>query len=239
MKWLLCLLVLLTGPVQAEVYKSVNKNGEVVYSDTKTPGSERVRLPSLPTYKPPPIPASRAAGKASPVSDIYTAFSFLQPKNDAIVRNNLGIVQVQLTLSPSLEYKSNHRIQYYMDGKRHGPLVDKTAITLSNIDRGSHTLSASVYDEDGQELISTETITINVARRSELLGQDAIENFDPPPTDSDGEPIPNPEDINPNILTDNPNQLTRNPNVRTPNPNIRSPNPNIISPPPRAPGPGK
>lgn len=230
------MLVLLTGLAQAEVYKSINERGEVVYSDTQTPGSERVRLAPLPTYKPPPIPASKPAGKAAPVSSIYEAFTFLNPKNESTVRNNLGIVQVQLTLSPSLDYKSDHRIQYYLDGKRHGPLVDKTAITMSNIDRGSHTLSASVFDGEGQELTSTETITIHVKRQSSLQGQDTVEDFDPPVI----QPVPGEpgegEVTNPNILTDNPNLRTRNPNIRNPNPNVRSPNPNVISPPPAPPG---
>lgn len=231
------MLVMLSGPAHAEVYRSVNEQGEVVFSDTKTPGSERVRLPALPTYTPPPIPDSRPASGPKTESDSYTAFSFLKPKNDEIVRNNLGIIQVQLQLSPALDYKNKHRIQYYMDGKRHGQLVDKTAIVLSNIDRGSHTLSAVVYDEDGQELISTRTITVNVERRSLLQGQDAIENFDPPKLDDDGKPIPppKPEDVNPNLLSDNPNLRTRNPNLRTPNPNERSKNPNIITPPPTPP----
>jgi len=203
-----------------------------VYSDTQTPGSEQVRLPPLPTYKPPPIPPRKAAGKAAPVSGIYKAFAILKPKNDATVRNSLGIIQVQLKLSPSLEYKDDHRIQYYLDGKRHGPLVDKTAITMSNIDRGSHTLSASVYDADGVELISTETITVNVKRQSRLQGKDAFENIDPPEPGDGDVTSPNILTENPNLRIQNPNVRSQNPNVRSQNPNVRSQNPNIISPPP-------
>ena len=229
------MLVLLAGLAHAEVYKTINEKGEVVYSDTPSTGSEKLRLQPLPTYKPPPIPARKQAGKAAAVSSIYEEFSFLKPQNDATVRNNLGIVQVELQLKPSLDFRSDHRIQYYLDSKRHGPLVDKTAVTLSNIDRGSHTLSASIFDGDGQELISTGTITINIKRQSKLQTQDAIENYDPPSI----QPVPDDDVTNPNLLSDNPNLRTRNPNVRTPNPNIRSPNPNIISPPPSPPSPRK
>ena len=56
MKKYIMLLALVTVVAQAEVYKSVNEKGEVVYSDTPSQGAERVKLPALPTYSAPPVP---------------------------------------------------------------------------------------------------------------------------------------------------------------------------------------
>ena len=71
MKYSLLLLVLLTGLVQAAVYKTVTETGEVIYSDTPTQGSERVRLPELPTYTPPPLPKITASPAKQPVKSLY------------------------------------------------------------------------------------------------------------------------------------------------------------------------
>ena len=47
------LLILLSASVQADVYKSVDENGEVIFSDQPTPNAQRMKLPELPTYKAP------------------------------------------------------------------------------------------------------------------------------------------------------------------------------------------
>jgi len=49
MKRFSVLLMLVAGLVQADVYKSVNDKGEVVYSDKPTPGAKRMKLPPLQT----------------------------------------------------------------------------------------------------------------------------------------------------------------------------------------------
>ena len=43
------LLLIIAATTHAEVYKSVNADGEVVYSDRPTQGAERVKMPPLPT----------------------------------------------------------------------------------------------------------------------------------------------------------------------------------------------
>lgn len=213
---LVMLMLLVTGLAQAEVYKSVNEKGEVVYSDTPVQGAERMRLPELQTYTPPPVPKFRTADKPAAKTGIYDSFDFLKPGNESTIRNNLGIVELQLRLEPSLKLRSNHRIQFYMNGERYGPLLDRSAITISNVDRGTHTFSASVFDAGGAEQISTPTITVYVQRESQLISDDRL--VETPPG-------------SPGVITPLPGVRTKNPNIRTDNPNIRSPNPNVISPP--------
>ncbi|NNG11833.1 MAG: DUF4124 domain-containing protein, partial [Halobacteria archaeon] len=54
MRFFTVLLLLWTGLAQAEVYKSTNADGEVIFSDQPSPGAEQVQLPELPTYSAPP-----------------------------------------------------------------------------------------------------------------------------------------------------------------------------------------
>ena len=219
MKWLPILLFVFAGSLHAAVYKHVNEKGEVVYSDTPAPGAEKMKLPELPTYTPPPVPLVRKQD-APVASDIYRSLEVIKPQNNSTIRNNLGVIELQLRIDPALKVREKHRIQFYLDNERYGPLVDKTSIMMSNIDRGEHTLSASVFDAAGAELARSASVTVNIKRESVLFDKDA---------DTPDEP-----EVNPNVRTPNPNVRTPNPNVRTPNPNVRTQNPNIISPPPTA-----
>ena len=47
MKRILIILLLVACQAHAEIYKSINADGEVVYSDTPTQGSERLKMPVL------------------------------------------------------------------------------------------------------------------------------------------------------------------------------------------------
>ena len=47
MKRIPLLLILLAASVHADVYKSVNENGEVIYSDQPTPNAQHMKLPEL------------------------------------------------------------------------------------------------------------------------------------------------------------------------------------------------
>lgn len=223
MKRLPLMLLLFAGCLQAAVYKQVNENGEVVYSDKPAAGAEKMDLPQLPTYTPPPVPLVRPAD--APVeSEVYKGLEIVKPADNSTIRNNLGIIEVQLRIEPALKVREKHRLQFYLDNQRYGPLVDKTAIMMSNIERGEHTLSASVFDADGNAVIASTPVTIHVKRESVLHDKDRLE---PPP-----EPGKLPPVRNPGNLVPNPNIRTQNPNIRTDNPNIRTPNSNITTPPP-------
>ena len=233
MKKYILLLTLVSAVTQADVYKSVNDKGEVVYSDRPSQGSERVKLPGLPTYTAPPVKASPQAAREPAQKAIYESFAFSKPQSDETVRNNLGIVMIETRLTPSLQARTGHRIQFYLDGEPNGPLIDRTAITMSNIERGAHSLSASVLDRDGKVLISTGDITVHVKRESKLHDQQATETANP-----------GNRTATPNVLSETPNQLSTNPNVRAVNPNVlsttpnlRTTSPNIINPPAPKPAP--
>jgi hypothetical protein len=232
MRYLFTLLILIGGIAHAAVYKTV-KDGEVIYSDQPGPGAERMKLPELPSYKPPPLPRKAPAGKSSvqPGGE-YDAMAIVKPQDDATVRNNLGIVQVEVSLEPALKPRSKHRIQYYLDNQPHGPQVENTGITFSNLERGEHTISASVVNANGNELIRTEPVTVHIKRESALNQEDRFEPPGPPP-DPDAPAQPEPPK-NPGDRVFNPNIRTTNPNVRSTNPNVRSANPNVITPPPAA-----
>jgi hypothetical protein len=170
MKHFPVLLILLAASVQADVYKSVNENGEIIYSDQPTPNSQRIKLPELPTYKAPPVPAYSSTQKTVPTAVVnpYKSVKIIEPENDATIRDNQGIVRVQVALDPPLMTKEGHKIQFYLNGEPHGMPVATTSISFSNLDRGTYTLSTSVMNTEGVVLMSSTPVVFHLHRESLL-----------------------------------------------------------------------
>jgi hypothetical protein len=169
MKRILILLVLLACQAHADIYKSINSDGEVVYSDTATKGAEKLKMQPLPTYTPPALPAPAIkAGQTQEKKDFYQTFVIVSPENEETIRNNLGILNIEARLDPVLQARRNHRVQFFLNGKPYGAPVGKTNLTISNLDRGEYTLSATVVDAEGNALISTGDVVLFMKRHSIL-----------------------------------------------------------------------
>jgi hypothetical protein len=170
MKLLPVLLILLAASVQADVYKSVNDKGEVIYSDQPAPNAQRMKLPELPTYKAPPIPGFSSTQETAPVAvaSPYSSIKISAPENDATIRDNQGVVRVQVMLEPPLMTNEGHKIQFSLNGEPHGIPVGTPSISFSNLDRGTYTLSASVVDAGGQVLMTSDPVVFHLHRESVL-----------------------------------------------------------------------
>ena len=159
-------MLLLAGSAHAEVYKSINADGEVVYSDTRTQGAEAVKLPALPTYTPPPVTPSTPSKAETVEKAVYEDFVFLKPEDNATIRNNQGIINAELKLTPGLRSKRNHRVQFYLDGEAYGKPGNSIRTTMSNVDRGEHSLTASVLDANGDAIISAAPVIVHLHRQT-------------------------------------------------------------------------
>lgn len=160
--WILS-LALFAVAVQAAVYKRVNEDGEVFYSDSPAPGAQRLKMPELPTYTLPPVESHGGPSRVVIKNDFYNSFVFAQPANDTTIRDDTGLVHAELQLEPEL--RENHSIQYYLDDKPYGPTTDLLAVNMSNLTPGRHRLSASVVDQVGNVLISTQDVAITIERK--------------------------------------------------------------------------
>jgi hypothetical protein len=162
------LLILLSASVQADVYKSVDENGEVIFSDQPTPNAQRMKLPELPTYKAQPVPGFSSSPKPAPAASPYDSLKIVAPENDATIRDNQGVVRVQVALEPPLMSKQGHKIQFYLNGEPHGMPVATTSISFSNLDRGTYTLTTSVVDASGAVLMTSDPVVFHLHRESVL-----------------------------------------------------------------------
>ena len=154
------------------VWRWVDQNGVVHYSDRPVDGAERVELSSAQTFAAPPPtaatapPASTENASPSPAAMPYRRFDIVSPAQQETLWNIGGALQVQLQLEPPLQ--AGNRIDVYLDGERRH--LDATApqITVPEVERGVHTLQGVVLDESGTELLRTLAVTFMVQQTSIL-----------------------------------------------------------------------
>lgn len=135
------------------VYKTVDEDGNVIFSDQPTQGAEQIELQELQTIKNPNTPRLPPADTSRPKpADYYQAISIISPAAEEGYRNNAGNLNVKLSLQPSL--KPGHKIVIKLDGQE---IASGSALSASvdNVNRGTHSLSAAVVDSSGKSLIST------------------------------------------------------------------------------------
>jgi hypothetical protein len=149
---------------QDRVYKRVNPDGSVEYSDQPLQGAEVMKVPKGSTFTMPETATSTAAPADSTPEDTgvtYDSLEITEPANDKAIRSNEGKVTALARVTPELA--SNHRFRWSLDGEIVQD-VNSPELRLNNIDRGSHTLQAEIIDADGNVVISSETITFHLMR---------------------------------------------------------------------------
>ncbi len=158
----------LSGAANAgKVYKIINPDGSVTYTDTPPADNQKTETLDLPPINEQTAVAPKAKQPDSAESDEsefsgYRELRIVAPENDATIPPGQETVQVRASLSPGLQ--PNHRLQLYFDGKPYGTASSSLDGILSALYRGSHTLQAAVLDPNGDQLIKSRPLTIHVKR---------------------------------------------------------------------------
>jgi hypothetical protein len=154
-------VLLLAHPVLAQVYKSVDKDGRVIYSDQPSPGAEAVplghtnRVPTVETAAPPAPDQPTSSGPP------YTRIAIVEPAEGATITNPGGNFSVQFVLEPAL--RDGDTVQLLVDGQPAGT-VSGTGIQLVGVLRGEHTLELVVVDPRGRFAARAELVHITLIR---------------------------------------------------------------------------
>jgi hypothetical protein len=77
------------------------------------------------------------------------------------VRENAGNVTIITQVDPEL--KTGHRIRVLLDGapEQEGP---QTSFLLTNVDRGTHAVSAEIVDDSGNVLLASSASVFHLLR---------------------------------------------------------------------------
>ena len=164
--FLLSALIALNTSAQADVYKSVNNEGVVEYSDQPREGAEKIKVKNpqsitLPKAADVFTSENSDSGTTSDNEAVYQRVTITQPANDSAFNSGNGLVSVSSETTPALQ--AGHSIQLVMDGTPYNS-SQSGSFGLSNVDRGTHQLQVNVIDASGSTIISSDITTFTLHR---------------------------------------------------------------------------
>ncbi len=150
----------------AEIYSWEDEHGNTVYGDTPRPNqkTENVELKATTVLS---FPKEDEAEDDDESQDAqatiapYNSLSVVSPTQNQTIRDNSGQVIISLNATPPLQ--PGHSFQIILDGKAITTSQQSSA-SLSNVDRGSHTISAKIIDADGKVHAQSKSITFHLHR---------------------------------------------------------------------------
>jgi hypothetical protein len=161
--------LLLAFSVQsAVIYKWVDADGVVHYSDQSTPGAEKIFTASAPSAGPSSVPRNNAPPPARkpPASALdYSEFVITSPVPDQTFFGD-DIIGVHLSLVPGL--KNNHALVWHLNGKELDNPPNAQSFTLPHQDRGTYNLTATITDQATGEAQSSNHVIFYVRQPSAL-----------------------------------------------------------------------
>jgi hypothetical protein len=163
------LLCLLTGlSAFAEVFRWVDEDGVVHFSDRPHEGAETVELPKAQTFSAPAASRQRQTIEEEPdpaVEEGYTGLRILSPGQDEVLWNTGGIVDVRVAAEPQLQ--TGHSIQLFLDGQPVAGLEGgQSNGQITDVFRGTHDLYAEIHDANGNGLFRSVAISFTVQQTS-------------------------------------------------------------------------
>lgn len=161
---------MLTAPVAAQVYRWVDENGKVHYSDTPPPSEDasKAELPDLPVVQSPPAPTIIMPNKPQPqpAGPVYPALKVVSPAPEETVWANDGLLKITVIADPPLQQQ--HAFVYRLDGEiRQGPTA-QYSVTLTEVFRGEHTVTVDVVNAAGDVIQSSAPVIVYVRHHSIL-----------------------------------------------------------------------
>ena len=157
-----------------ELYRWVDEDGVVHYSDRPREGADRVTIQPPQTFTPPPIPAAASTpAEGEGEASIYEELSIASPEEEETLWNIEQQMRVTLSVKPAVQ--QGHRFALFLDGQRvEGVPARATDFVISGVHRGEHTLRAVVEDEAGTELARSQTRRFYVQRGTQNPGGPSV-----------------------------------------------------------------
>lgn len=158
-----------TALAQDQIYRTVDANGNVVFTDVPPvnregqPDGQKVMVEPSNTYEPPVLATpSQTSSNGGAASGYYSELTVVAPAEDATIRDNAGELLIQAVSTPQL--RSDHRMLLVMDGAPTEVEAIDGVFQLSNVDRGTHTAGARIVNSDGVVQIESPGVTFHLLR---------------------------------------------------------------------------
>jgi hypothetical protein len=172
-KFIVVLLALIASASYAEIYRHVDEDGNVVYSDQPSKNSEQLILPELPTYTPDNDGSDFKLTEPEDEVDVAPPISYqltvTQPEPNQSFYDDSGTVNVSVDLTPPLDSAKNHGIIFTLDGHTSSDIQTQTEYSFTGVERGSHILVVSIVDRAGHTLKKSKSLLFHLHKHA--IGQ--------------------------------------------------------------------
>ncbi|WP_018717440.1 DUF4124 domain-containing protein [Arhodomonas aquaeolei] len=176
------LMAAVAAPAAADVYRWVDDQGQVHFSDEPHEGADPVDVgePTVVESLPTPKGAATsedgadagddddAGGDGDAAAQTQWHIAIAAPSDEATVRDNRGRIQLVLDVRPRLA--DDQHVLVLVDGSpsKQGPFT-ASDITLTDLDRGAHELQVLLRNDDGRVLARSSTVTVYLHQASRLF----------------------------------------------------------------------
>ncbi|MFL0797531.1 MAG: DUF4124 domain-containing protein [Cellvibrionaceae bacterium] len=142
----------------AEIYKTTDEHGNVVYTNVPTPTqqAEKVDLPSI--NQQPAVKFKSRPKQQEKAQQAYT-LHISSPTNDSVITG--GNLSVVVHSNPKLPPGARMDLTFNGVTKKSG---QPGTFNFTNLDRGSYTLQAVAYDKNKKALAKSSSITVHIKR---------------------------------------------------------------------------
>jgi len=159
---LFSLLLILSVPALAQIYKYTDDKGNTVFTNQPPEGvaADEVKLPPANTVniKTPDMPPPLADDRQDEQRQPYRSLSIGGIPDDEALRANNGTFTVTAQLDPPL--LQGHQVRFLLDGIPQAPASPSTSLQLNNVDRGTHRLEVEVLSGERVLQRAMETFTV-------------------------------------------------------------------------------
>ncbi len=159
------LLAITVSGLMAQVYKIVDEDGNVTYTDrAPNDGTQPIELRPIsvieaPTYEKASRQDEEGAEKELSLRDLrknYRDFAIVSPTQEESVWHPEGPVTV--AWSTKYQLREGMKVTLFVDGAQHAITSDR-AIPVNGLERGEHTLRADLTDAKNRKVASANPVT--------------------------------------------------------------------------------
>jgi hypothetical protein len=163
-------LILLAAPASGEVYRYVDENGTVVFTDQRP--SDDARPMDLP--EPSVMESRKLARKASQEEEseeetepelVYPSLTMLSPKRGETFQGTGNTLPVRLVTREAL--RTGDQVVVYLDGQEQGRF-QSLSVDLQQVPRGTHEVRTKILDENDNVVGDSGPVTIHMKQHSRL-----------------------------------------------------------------------
>jgi hypothetical protein len=161
---LLCALSSQAQDSKRELWTWTDADGVTHFSDRPVPGARRMELATSstppPAAEPTPAAAAPVARQDRAPAVEYRSLEIWEPEQDASFFGADAAVNVRMRVEPDLA--PGHRLFLFIDGQRVEGATDTLEHTLTGVPRGSHSLTAVIWDAGSTELFRSQPRVFHV-----------------------------------------------------------------------------